>query len=306
MACIFATYSRKISTILSLFHLHFLLFWGLVTGSLTSLPMNSGNCPIRTTSLKFHESMTSVGKTVSDFTLSASSVFNFPSFVTSSSSPSSSSSSALLSLPLHSSSKKLYKKKNMNNLDKILQDDPFMNRLSFTHHHHPPTSTNTLSECSKQSKKRKDIMNDLINSNNFGNSEIVVIGLSHHTAPVDVREKLSIPETEWNHASTELCQYDSINEAAVLSTCNRFEMYLVGRNQYEAMTDALNYLLKRTNGTLNEEILRQSIFMLSGEDAIWHLMRVTAGLEPPFSSSSSSSPILCLISFIRLRFDCHW
>ena len=55
----------------------------------------------------------------------------------------------------------------------------------------------------------------------------LVLGLSHKTATVEVREKLSIPEHRWNEASAALCEYDSINEAAVISTCNRFEVYLV-------------------------------------------------------------------------------
>ena len=55
----------------------------------------------------------------------------------------------------------------------------------------------------------------------------LVLGLSHKTATVEVREKLSIPESTWNEASAALCEYDSINEASVISTCNRFEVYLV-------------------------------------------------------------------------------
>ena len=57
----------------------------------------------------------------------------------------------------------------------------------------------------------------------------LVLGLSHKTATVEVREKLSIPEALWNEASAALCEYDSINEASVISTCNRFEVYLVNR-----------------------------------------------------------------------------
>ena len=55
------------------------------------------------------------------------------------------------------------------------------------------------------------------------------IGLSHKTATVEVREKLAIPEAKWNEASKALCEYDSIKEAAVLSTCNRFEVAESGR-----------------------------------------------------------------------------
>jgi glutamyl-tRNA reductase len=109
--------------------------------------------------------------------------------------------------------------------------------------------------------------------------EVIVMGLSHHNAKVDVREKLAIPEHEWNAVAAELCQLPSISEASVLSTCNRFELYLSGKNQYECMRDALAYLHRRTEGRLGLEELRRSLFMLSGEDAVWHLLRVSAGLD---------------------------
>lgn len=83
------------------------------------------------------------------------------------------------------------------------------------------------------------------------NLEIVVIGLSHHNAGVDIREKLAIPEANWNEASNDLCSYSSISEASVLSTCNRFELYLAGKNQYEAIRDAIDYLYRRAGGTLD-------------------------------------------------------
>jgi len=109
--------------------------------------------------------------------------------------------------------------------------------------------------------------------------EVIVIGLSHHNAGVDVREKLAIPEELWNEASTALCQYDSIVECSVLSTCNRFEIYLAGPNQYECIRDAIDFLQKKSGGTLDQATLRKNLFMLSGEDAIWHLLRVSAGLD---------------------------
>ena len=76
-----------------------------------------------------------------------------------------------------------------------------------------------------------------------------------------------------------LCDYESISEAAVLSTCNRFEIYLSGQNQYECIRDAVSYLEKRAGGALDQATLRKSLFMLSGEDAIWHLLKVGAGLD---------------------------
>eukprot|EP00249_Psilotum_nudum_P003919 c17425_g1_i1 orf=3-485(-) len=58
-------------------------------------------------------------------------------------------------------------------------------------------------------------------------SSILVLGLSIHTAPVELREKLSVPEAEWPHAIGQLCGLPHIEEAAVLSTCNRMEIYVV-------------------------------------------------------------------------------
>lgn len=109
--------------------------------------------------------------------------------------------------------------------------------------------------------------------------EVIVLGLSHHNAKVEVRERLAIPEHAWNDAAAELCEYESISEAGVLSTCNRFELYLSGKNQYECMRDAIDYLHKRAGGALDLPTLRRSLFLLSGEDAIWHLLRVSAGLD---------------------------
>jgi len=112
--------------------------------------------------------------------------------------------------------------------------------------------------------------------------EVVVLGLSHHNANVNLREKMAVPEEEWNTVSSELCKLDSISEAAVLSTCNRFELYVAGKSKYECIRDALNYLHNRVNSKGNDislSDLKSGIFMLDGEDAIWHLMRVTAGLD---------------------------
>ncbi len=58
-------------------------------------------------------------------------------------------------------------------------------------------------------------------------SSIISIGLTIHTCPVELREKLAVPEAEWPRAIQELCSYPHIEEAAVLSTCNRMEIYVV-------------------------------------------------------------------------------
>ena len=54
---------------------------------------------------------------------------------------------------------------------------------------------------------------------------------------------------------------------------------MAGQNQYELIKDAITYLEKRAGGSLDQSTLRRSLFMLSGEDAIWHLLKVSAGLD---------------------------
>ena len=105
----------------------------------------------------------------------------------------------------------------------------------------------------------------------------IVIGLSHKTATVEVREKLSIPERDWNEASASLCSYESIEEAAVLSTCNRFEVYVVAEDNFAATRDAMAFL--REHSGLSDEELRPNLFVLNDEDATWHLLRVSSGLD---------------------------
>ena len=72
----------------------------------------------------------------------------------------------------------------------------------------------------------------------------MVIGLSIHTAPVEMREKLAIPEAEWPRAIGELCGLNHIEEAAVLSTCNRMEIYVVALSQHRGVKEVTEWMSK--------------------------------------------------------------
>lgn len=75
-------------------------------------------------------------------------------------------------------------------------------------------------------------------------SSIVVIGLSVHSTPVEMREKLAIPEAEWPQAIAELCGLNHIEEAAVLSTCNRMEIYVVALSQHRGVKEVTEWMSK--------------------------------------------------------------
>ncbi|XP_038885354.1 glutamyl-tRNA reductase 1, chloroplastic [Benincasa hispida] len=108
-------------------------------------------------------------------------------------------------------------------------------------------------------------------------SSIVVIGLSIHTTPVEMREKLAIPEAEWPRAIGELCGLNHIEEAAVLSTCNRMEIYVVALSQHRGVKEVTEWMSK-TSGIPVSEIC-QHRFLLYNNDATQHIFEVSAGLD---------------------------
>lgn len=108
-------------------------------------------------------------------------------------------------------------------------------------------------------------------------SSIVVIGLSVHSTPVEMREKLAIPEAEWPRAIAELCGLNHIEEAAVLSTCNRMEIYVVALSQHRGVKEVTEWMSK-TSGIPVSDIC-QHRFLLYNKDATQHLFEVSAGLD---------------------------
>lgn len=89
-------------------------------------------------------------------------------------------------------------------------------------------------------------------------SSIVVIGLSVHTAPVEMREKLAIPEAEWPRAIEELCSLNHIEEAAVLSTCNRMEIYVVALSQHRGVKEVTEWMSKVLSLLVHDRICLQT------------------------------------------------
>ena len=106
---------------------------------------------------------------------------------------------------------------------------------------------------------------------------IVVVGLSHKTASVEVREKLSIPEAQIEEAIALLKTYPHIEEIAIISTCNRLEIYGVATNIEQGVREISQFLADKARIPLRE--LRPNLFTLLREDALRHLLRVSAGLE---------------------------
>ncbi len=106
---------------------------------------------------------------------------------------------------------------------------------------------------------------------------IIVVGLSHKTAPVEVREKLSIPTPQMEAAIAHLCSFPHVEEATILSTCNRLEVYVVVRETDQGVREVTQFLADYAKLPLHQ--LRPYLFILLHQDAVMHLMRVSAGLD---------------------------
>ena len=106
---------------------------------------------------------------------------------------------------------------------------------------------------------------------------IAVVGLSHRTAPVEIRERLSIAEQSMEDSLQRLRSHEQVLEASILSTCNRLEIYTLLRHP-ELGVSAVGSFLSDYSGLQVEQLLPH-LFTYPPDAAVGHLMRVAAGLD---------------------------
>lgn len=104
---------------------------------------------------------------------------------------------------------------------------------------------------------------------------LLALGLNHHTAPIEVREKAAFSPDLIQQALIDLTRTVGASEATILSTCNRTEIYC---GQDEDNRDELLAWLSDYSG-LQSSILRQSIYQFPNEEAVKHAFRVASGLD---------------------------
>ncbi|MGI9212488.1 MAG: glutamyl-tRNA reductase [Methylococcaceae bacterium] len=104
---------------------------------------------------------------------------------------------------------------------------------------------------------------------------IIALGLNHNTAPVSIRERLAFPTERLAVALQTLTQLPAIDEAAILSTCNRTELYcgIVSED-----TDDLVAWMAET-GHLKPEEFKPYLYTLTDTATIRHMFRVASGLD---------------------------
>jgi glutamyl-tRNA reductase len=106
---------------------------------------------------------------------------------------------------------------------------------------------------------------------------IVVVGLSHKTANVEIREKLAFSPTQMEKPLQALLALDGITEGVIVSTCNRVEIYVTTRDIAGGIARVKRFLADYHNFPL--DTLEQHVYALHGEDAIRHVFRVASSLD---------------------------
>lgn len=108
---------------------------------------------------------------------------------------------------------------------------------------------------------------------------LLTVGLNHHTAPLSIREAVAFPADQFDRALDEFLRLPQIREGAILSTCNRTELYaIVDDHVTHAEDGLLREWLCRQRG-LDQNSLQGCFYIHHGRDTVRHSLRVAAGLD---------------------------
>ncbi|GAB4362809.1 MAG: glutamyl-tRNA reductase [Deltaproteobacteria bacterium] len=107
--------------------------------------------------------------------------------------------------------------------------------------------------------------------------QIVVVGLNHRSAPVEIREKVAFPASEIGCALRGLLEREQISEAVIVSTCNRVEIWVLATVGYQGTAIAGNFLASFHKIPYSD--LNGHLYHYEGEEAIRHLFRVASSLD---------------------------
>src|SRR3954471_17668204 len=103
--------------------------------------------------------------------------------------------------------------------------------------------------------------------------KLQLVGVNHKTAPIEVRERLAIPEWRLEEATRKLLQHPGICECVVFSTCNRVELVMSSEDGADLRGFFRDYLLTDVS------TIRQYLYAYSSDDVVRHVFRVAASLD---------------------------
>lgn len=106
---------------------------------------------------------------------------------------------------------------------------------------------------------------------------ILVLGLNHKTANVNIREKLAFNAQKLDEGIVRLKSLPEIDEVAILSTCNRVEIYALGKDALNS-SDAIKNFLSEFH-SIKRDDFEKAMYFYSGQDSVRHIFRVASSLD---------------------------
>lgn len=105
---------------------------------------------------------------------------------------------------------------------------------------------------------------------------LIVVGLSHKTAPIELRERFAVEESSFGDLLSQLRGLSTVNGVALLSTCNRVEVYGSSQDPTGAIEELKDWFCHRVSLSRKEQ---KSLYDYSKEEAVRHLFRVSSSLD---------------------------
>src|SRR5262249_41325707 len=107
--------------------------------------------------------------------------------------------------------------------------------------------------------------------------KLFVLGLNHKSAPIEIRERFAIPEQKIDEFLSRSVRLPHVEEALVLSTCNRVEIYGASRHPLQAKQQLSRFLAEFHQS--DPSILEKHSYFYEDEKAIRHGLRVASSLD---------------------------
>src|SRR4030042_1568197 len=107
--------------------------------------------------------------------------------------------------------------------------------------------------------------------------ELLVVGLNHNTAPIEIRECLAFSEDKMEDALSKVHALPSVKENMIVPTCNRVEVYAATRETEKAVHDLRDFFSQYHGISLKD--FEKSLYTHVGEEAVRHIFRVASSLD---------------------------
>jgi glutamyl-tRNA reductase len=107
--------------------------------------------------------------------------------------------------------------------------------------------------------------------------EVILVGLNHRTAHIEIRERIAFPEEGLDRSIQALHNLPTLAEGLILSTCNRVEIYAATTDPKNGVEEIKGFLAQQHNLDLSE--FEDTLYILQGEELVRHLFRVASSLD---------------------------